>query len=115
MIGPMTCIEDRPEHHPPAPPSPEDNPEMSFAATLWNVVDDLFTCQKIAEALQGTEGDEDVADFVQQWKQGRAKHLQETTQLAAESFLAHLERFQAGREAIPSPSLNQAAGNDERG
>ncbi|NIP22270.1 MAG: hypothetical protein GWO38_00275 [Phycisphaerae bacterium] len=88
---------------------------MSFAATLWNVVDDLFTCQKIAEALQGTEGDEDVADFVQQWKQGRAKHLQETTQLAVESFLAHLERFQADREAIPSPSLNQAAGNDERG
>jgi hypothetical protein len=100
-------IEDRPEHHRQAEPPVEEDPEMCFSGALTNLVDDLFTCQPIAEALRGTEGVEQIESFVKDWKQGLTEYLQETMEIVVENFAIDLKRFQFGQGITLSPSPNQ--------
>jgi hypothetical protein len=99
--------EDRPGHHRQAEPSIEDDPELSFSGALRDLVDDLFTCQPIAEALQGVERDEAIEAFVNDWKQGLTQHLQEMMEIVVETFLIDLKRFQLGQTTTFSPAPGQ--------
>jgi len=74
---------------------------------LRNLVDDLFTCQPIAEALQGIESDDDTEAFVNDWKQGLTQHLQETMEIVVENFVIDLKRFQLGQTTTFSPAPGQ--------
>ena len=99
---PMTA-ERRPDHQPPAPRSPEEDPEQTLNAVLWGLVNGLFTRQNVAEALQGATDEEETAAFVLQWKQYLVQHLELTTSVVIDKFLADFEQFQAQQAALPSP------------
>ncbi len=101
-------VEDRPEHQAQTEPPTKDDWEMSFAGTLTNAVDTLFTYKPIVEKLQGLEEDEDTQAFVRRWKQALGLHLEETAWLAVENFLTDFEHFQAQTPANVSPTLPPA-------
>jgi hypothetical protein len=100
-------IEDRPERQPQDGPPTRDEWEMSFIGNMTGAVDTLFTYKPIVEKLQGLEGDEQVQNFVQQWKQVVNLYLEETAWTAVESFLADFERLQAGETPLLSPTPPQ--------
>ena len=99
--------EDRPGHQRQAEPPVGDDPELTFSGALRDLVDDLFTCQPIAEALQGVERDEAIEAFLNDWKGGLTRHLQETMEIVIENFLIDLTRFQLGQTTTFSPTPGQ--------
>jgi hypothetical protein len=92
-------VEDRPEHHSHPGPSPEDEQEMSLAATLRHLVDDLFTHQNIAEKLQPLARGEGLEMLVENWKQGLAQQLYDATQTGIGGIVATLDLLQANPDA----------------
>ena len=100
-------IEDRPERQLQDGPPTRDEWEMSFVGNMAGAVDTLFTYKPILKKLQGLESDEQVQSFVRQWKQVVNLHLEETAWVSVESFLADLDRLQAGETPLLSPTPSQ--------
>ncbi len=69
---------------------------MSFAGSLANAVDTLFTYKTIVERLQGTAGDENIQTFVRHSKQALNRQLEETAWSTIEQVVADLDLLQAG-------------------
>lgn len=104
-------IEDRPNY---LSPSEQEVKEMSVTVALRKVVDDLFTCEVIAEKLQGAEGDQQVEALVSHHKQILVEHLEEIAWRGVDEFLAHLDHLQAQPELPLSPSPDQRDELDSR-
>ena len=94
-------IKDRPDHR---PPSEQEIKEMSVAVALRKVVDDLFTCQAVADKLRGTEADQPIEALVSHHKQILVEHLEETAWRAVDNFLVQLDDLPTKPET-PFPSL----------
>lgn len=99
--------ENRPQHLIQPGPPIEDEWEMSFAGTLSEAVETLFTYRPIVEKLQETPGDKTIDAFVQGWKLSMIRHLELAAQMAVGTFLAELERFQADHPASTTSSLDE--------
>ncbi len=85
-----------PEHQPRLDPSAEDYEEMSFAGSLANAVDTLFTYKTTVERLQDTAGDENIQTFVRHSKQALNRQLEETAWSTIKQVVADLDLLQAG-------------------
>jgi len=88
--------ENRPEHEPHLDPPSQLVEELSLGATLYRLVDDLFTHQAIAERLQGTTGDTEMERLMETWKQGLTQQLEDTARLSVENVVAIIDLIQSG-------------------
>ena len=88
--------ENRPEHQPQLNPPSQLVEELSLGATLYRLVDDLFTHQAIAERLQGTAGDTEMERLMETWKQGLTQQLEDAARLSVENVVAIIDLIQSG-------------------
>lgn len=107
MMKMMKRSENTPDVPSPLPPTEHEAKEQSFGVAVRRAVDDLFTYQPIAEALAGTEGDDEVEHFVGVWKQGLAEFLAGTGEMAVEEFIKDFERFQSERSTVSAADTRQ--------
>lgn len=77
-------------------PSKETISEMSFNAAIHRAINDLFTCQVIAEKLQNIPPNDALEALVETWKQGLVYHLKETAQGMVQHVVANLDLIQSG-------------------
>ena len=70
--------------------------EMSVAAALRRVVDDLFAYQIIAEKLEGVPMDDVMTAVLESWKQGLAQELSDVAQAGVQNIAATLDLIQSG-------------------
>jgi hypothetical protein len=97
-----TSLEDRTTH---IPPFEQEVKEMSVAAALRKLVDDLFTYETVAEKLQDTAGNERIEVLVSHHKLLLVEHLEETAWRGIDEFLAQLDNLHAqpGLPLSPAP------------
>ena len=91
------------QDHPPLPPK-EASEEMLLGSALRYLVDDLFTCQTVAEKLQGINAGDALPALVETWKRGLTQHLEETVHRSVDSVVSLLDLLQSGDTTTP---LNQ--------
>ena len=96
------------KEHPERQSHPEQSAdwEASFAATLNNVVETLFTREAITERIRGYEDDELLLTFLQLHKQALVQELEETAEPAIERFLHFIDglRLKPGVPLFPPMS-----------
>lgn len=80
-------------------PTPEMISEMSFRATIWRAINDLFVCQAIAEKVQKIPANDVLPALLETWKQGLANRLQTEAQVMVTHVAAILNLLQSD-EAI---------------
>jgi hypothetical protein len=106
-----TAIEDRTGY---LPPSEQEVKEMSVNVALRKVVDDLFTCEAVADKLRGSEDDPQIEALVSHHKQILVEHLEEITWRGIDELLAQLDHLQAQPRLPLSPSPDQRDELDSR-
>lgn len=89
-------VERQPVSPDPLAPTPETVAEMSFGTALRKAVNDLFTCEAIAQKVQALPTTDVVPALLDTWKQGLVSHLQTQAQTTVEGVIANLTLLQSG-------------------
>lgn len=109
----------KPERQPQEQPTSSEPPqeltvEMSFAAAMHRAVDDLFTCQAIADRLQMIPVNEAMTAMLADWKRGLTHQLNDIAQTMVYNVVATMDLIQSGARSPLSETERQEWAQIER-